>query len=69
MDERKVNRGSIINAVSTPIKLAALIVLFIEAPLIYLLTKVSAQNIVLIIFLMVGILVFTFLGVYKIERA
>jgi nucleoside 2-deoxyribosyltransferase len=69
MKESKENRSSIINAVSTPIKLAALIVLVIEAPLIYLLTKVPAQNIVLIIFLMIGILVFTLWGVYKIERA
>ena len=69
MTEKTENRSNIINSVSTPLRLAALIVLFIEAPMIYLLTKVSTQYVILIIFLMVGILIFTLLGAYKIERA
>jgi len=65
--EKKESRSSIINAISTPIQLAALIVLVVEGLLAYILTKASNIDSPLYVGLMVGVLVLTIIAVFIIE--
>jgi hypothetical protein len=62
--ENKESRAGIINAVSKPIQLAALVVLVVEGLLAYLLSKSNAKDITLYVVLMVATLVLTILAVF-----
>jgi len=66
-EENKDSRTGIINAVSKPIQLAALVVLVVEALLAYLLSKANANDITLYVWLMVGTLVLTIMAVFFIQ--
>ena len=65
--DTKDNRTGIINAISKPIQLAALVVLVVEGLLAYLLSKAAPANITLYVVLMVGILVLTIIAVFVIQ--
>jgi len=65
--EKKESRSSVINAISTPIQLAALIVLVVEGLLAYILTKASNTDSSLYVGLMVGVLILTIVAVFIIE--
>jgi hypothetical protein len=66
-NENKESRAGIINAVSKPIQLAALVVLVVEGLLAYLLSKANAKDITLYVVLMVATLVLTILAVFVIQ--
>jgi hypothetical protein len=66
-NENKDTRTGIINAISTPIQLAALIVLVVEGLLAFLLSKANANDISLYVGMMVGILVLTIVAVFIVE--
>lgn len=66
-NENKESRSSVINAISTPIQLAALIVLVVEGLLAYILTKAGNADSSLYVGLMVGVLVLTIVAVFIIE--
>ena len=66
-EENKDSRTGIINAVSKPIQLAALVVLVVEALLAYLLSKANANDITLYVWLMVGTLILTIMAVFFIQ--
>ena len=65
--ENKENRSGIINTISKPIQLAALVVLVVEGLLAFLLSKANTNDISLYVGLMVGTLVFTILCVFTIQ--
>ena len=65
--EKNESRSSVIKAISTPIQLAALIVLVVEGLLLYILTKAGNANSTLYVTLMVGVLVITIVAVFVIE--
>lgn len=66
-NENKENRVGIINAISKPIQLAALVVLVVEGLLAYLLSKANANDISLYVGLMVGTLVLTIIAVFVLQ--
>jgi nucleoside 2-deoxyribosyltransferase len=61
------DRVGVINAVNTPLRFAALVVVVIEGLLAYLLSKADAQNISLYVILMVSILGLTIIAAFFIE--
>lgn len=66
-EEKKEDRGGIISVISTPIQLAALIVLVVEALLAFLLSKANPKDISLYVIMMVAVLVLTIIAVFIIE--
>jgi len=67
-EEKKEGRSGIISVISTPLQLAALIVLVVEGLLAFLLSKAKAENVSLYVILMVGVLVLTIVGIFIIEN-
>ena len=67
MAQEKEGRSGIISVVSTPIQLAALIVLVVEALLAYLLSKAQLADISLYVIMMVAVLLITIVAVFIIE--
>lgn len=66
-DEEKEGRSKIITSISTPIQLAALVVLVVEGLLAYLLSKAKPEDITLYVSMMVGVLVLTLVAVFMVE--
>lgn len=67
MVNEKESRKGIVEAISKPIQLAALVVLVVEGLLAYLLSKADMKDISLYVGLMVGILVLTIVAVFFIH--
>lgn len=67
MPEETESRSSILTAVSTPIRLAALVVLMVEGLLAYLLTKAKPDDILIYTSMMVGVLLVTIIAVLFVE--
>ena len=65
--EIKDVRGTVINAISTPMQFGALIVLVVEALLAFLLNKAKADDITVYVEMMVGVLILTIVAVFIIE--
>lgn len=61
------SRSGILNAVTNPIKLAALVVLMVEGLLAFLLTKAKPDDISLYVIMMVSVLLITIIAVFIIE--
>ena len=66
-EDKKEGRSGIISVISTPIQLAALIVLVVESLLAFLLSKADPVDISLYVILMVGVLAITIIAVFVIE--
>jgi nucleoside 2-deoxyribosyltransferase len=66
-EEKDEGRSKILSAISTPIQLAALIVLVVEGLLAYLLSRAEAGDISLYVSMMVGVLALTIAAVFIIE--
>jgi hypothetical protein len=66
-EDKKEGRSGIISVISTPIQLAALIVLVVESLLAFLLSKADRVDISLYVILMVGVLAITIIAVFVIE--
>lgn len=67
MPGEKENRAEILNAVSTPIRLAALVVLMVEGLLAFLLTKAKPEDILIYVIMMVAVLLITIISVLIVE--
>jgi len=66
-NEKKEIRNGIISIISTPIQLAALVVLVVEALLAFLLSKASQNDILFYVIMMVVVLILTIILAFVIE--